>query len=337
MPMMEMFDRGIQLRMGQAHVKRWVDDILPLVSDDVGPARRPRPHDPPGAAGRGAAHVRGVPAEGGRLREGRPQAVTAGPAARARWSWSPAPRAASAAPPRWPSPPGQPGWCCRPGRRSRCEAAAEECRAAGRRRRHGGGRRRRRDRRGAGPGRGARAVRPGRRLGAHRSGGGVRPVRGRAVRDVPPGTRHRGARDGARGPGRPRPVPLAGPRHPGAHRFAAGRDRDAVHEQLRHGQVGRPRARPGARDRDPRRTRTSMSAWCRPAASTPRSTGSGGELRRPGRATAAAGGPAGEGRPGDRAVPGRPPAAAERGSRQPGARGPGSPWRRGCSTSWSAR
>jgi threonine dehydrogenase-like Zn-dependent dehydrogenase len=37
MPLMEMFDRGIQLRMGQAHVKRWVDDILPLVLDDADP------------------------------------------------------------------------------------------------------------------------------------------------------------------------------------------------------------------------------------------------------------------------------------------------------------
>ena len=37
LPMMEMFDRGIQLRMGQAHVKRWVDEILPLVSDDSDP------------------------------------------------------------------------------------------------------------------------------------------------------------------------------------------------------------------------------------------------------------------------------------------------------------
>jgi threonine dehydrogenase-like Zn-dependent dehydrogenase len=37
MPMMEMFDRGIQLRMGQAHVKRWVDDILPLVTDSSDP------------------------------------------------------------------------------------------------------------------------------------------------------------------------------------------------------------------------------------------------------------------------------------------------------------
>ena len=37
MPMMEMFDRGITLRMGQAHVKRWVDDILPLLSDPADP------------------------------------------------------------------------------------------------------------------------------------------------------------------------------------------------------------------------------------------------------------------------------------------------------------
>ncbi len=37
MPMMEMFDRGVQLRMGQAHVKRWVDDILPIVLDDQDP------------------------------------------------------------------------------------------------------------------------------------------------------------------------------------------------------------------------------------------------------------------------------------------------------------
>jgi threonine dehydrogenase-like Zn-dependent dehydrogenase len=37
LPMMEMFDRGIQLRMGQCHVKRWIDDILPLVLDDADP------------------------------------------------------------------------------------------------------------------------------------------------------------------------------------------------------------------------------------------------------------------------------------------------------------
>ncbi|SHF70997.1 Threonine dehydrogenase [Jatrophihabitans endophyticus] len=37
LPMMEMFDRGIQLRMGQAHVRRWSDDILPLVTDPSDP------------------------------------------------------------------------------------------------------------------------------------------------------------------------------------------------------------------------------------------------------------------------------------------------------------
>jgi threonine dehydrogenase-like Zn-dependent dehydrogenase len=37
MPMMEMFDRGITIRMGQCHVKRWIDDILPLVLDPSDP------------------------------------------------------------------------------------------------------------------------------------------------------------------------------------------------------------------------------------------------------------------------------------------------------------
>jgi threonine dehydrogenase-like Zn-dependent dehydrogenase len=37
MPMMEMFDRGITIRMGQCHVKRWVDDILPLLTDSSDP------------------------------------------------------------------------------------------------------------------------------------------------------------------------------------------------------------------------------------------------------------------------------------------------------------
>jgi threonine dehydrogenase-like Zn-dependent dehydrogenase len=33
MPMLTMFDKQIQLRMGQANVKRWVDDIMPLLMD----------------------------------------------------------------------------------------------------------------------------------------------------------------------------------------------------------------------------------------------------------------------------------------------------------------
>ena len=37
LPLMEMFDRGITMRMGQCHVKRWIDDILPAVMDDSDP------------------------------------------------------------------------------------------------------------------------------------------------------------------------------------------------------------------------------------------------------------------------------------------------------------
>ncbi len=33
MPMLRMFDKQIQLRMGQANVHRWVPDILPLLTD----------------------------------------------------------------------------------------------------------------------------------------------------------------------------------------------------------------------------------------------------------------------------------------------------------------
>jgi threonine dehydrogenase-like Zn-dependent dehydrogenase len=33
LPMLQMFDKQIQLRMGQANVKKWVDDILPLLDD----------------------------------------------------------------------------------------------------------------------------------------------------------------------------------------------------------------------------------------------------------------------------------------------------------------
>ncbi|HWB72196.1 MAG TPA: zinc-dependent alcohol dehydrogenase [Egibacteraceae bacterium] len=33
LPMMDLFDKGVQIRMGQAHVRRWVGDILPLLVD----------------------------------------------------------------------------------------------------------------------------------------------------------------------------------------------------------------------------------------------------------------------------------------------------------------
>ncbi len=37
MPMLTLFDKQIQVRMGQANVKRWVDDIMPLLVDDADP------------------------------------------------------------------------------------------------------------------------------------------------------------------------------------------------------------------------------------------------------------------------------------------------------------
>ena len=37
MPLFTLFDKQISLRMGQANVKRWIDDILPLVSGDDDP------------------------------------------------------------------------------------------------------------------------------------------------------------------------------------------------------------------------------------------------------------------------------------------------------------
>jgi threonine dehydrogenase-like Zn-dependent dehydrogenase len=37
LPMMDLFDKQIQLRMGQANVRRWVDELLPLVSGDEDP------------------------------------------------------------------------------------------------------------------------------------------------------------------------------------------------------------------------------------------------------------------------------------------------------------
>lgn len=47
MPLLTMFDKQVQLRMGQANVKRWVDDILPLLTDD----------DPLGVDGFATHHV----------------------------------------------------------------------------------------------------------------------------------------------------------------------------------------------------------------------------------------------------------------------------------------
>jgi threonine dehydrogenase-like Zn-dependent dehydrogenase len=37
MPLIQMFDKQLTMRMGQANVRRWVDDILPLLTGDGDP------------------------------------------------------------------------------------------------------------------------------------------------------------------------------------------------------------------------------------------------------------------------------------------------------------
>ena len=37
MPMLTMFDKQLQVRMGQANVKKWTEDIMPLLTDESDP------------------------------------------------------------------------------------------------------------------------------------------------------------------------------------------------------------------------------------------------------------------------------------------------------------
>ena len=37
MPLIQMFDKQITMRMGQANVRRWIDDLMPLVTADEDP------------------------------------------------------------------------------------------------------------------------------------------------------------------------------------------------------------------------------------------------------------------------------------------------------------
>ena len=34
LPMMDLFDKGLTLRMGQCHVKQWTDELLDLLAQD---------------------------------------------------------------------------------------------------------------------------------------------------------------------------------------------------------------------------------------------------------------------------------------------------------------
>jgi threonine dehydrogenase-like Zn-dependent dehydrogenase len=40
LPMLTLFDKQVTLRMGQANVKKWVDDIMPLLTEDDPLGRR---------------------------------------------------------------------------------------------------------------------------------------------------------------------------------------------------------------------------------------------------------------------------------------------------------
>ena len=75
MPMLTMFDKQIQLRMGQANVKRWVNDIMPLLKDDQDPLGTEELRDPPRSACPGTGGLRQLPDEGRRNDQGGLQAL----------------------------------------------------------------------------------------------------------------------------------------------------------------------------------------------------------------------------------------------------------------------
>jgi hypothetical protein len=74
MLMMSLFDKKIQLRMGQANVKRWIRDIMPFLTDDD-PAGRGRIRHSPAAARRCCGGVGDVPAQDRRRGQDHAQAV----------------------------------------------------------------------------------------------------------------------------------------------------------------------------------------------------------------------------------------------------------------------
>jgi threonine dehydrogenase-like Zn-dependent dehydrogenase len=74
MPMMSLFDKQIQLRMGQANMKRWRPDIMPfLTEDDPLGVDESATHRLP--LRRGPGGVRHFPAQGRRRGQGHAQAV----------------------------------------------------------------------------------------------------------------------------------------------------------------------------------------------------------------------------------------------------------------------
>ena len=76
MPMMDLFDKQMQLRMGQCNVKKWIDDILPLVEDSADPlgVLDLTTHAVPMADAPG--DVQDLPGEDRWLHQGRPQTLS---------------------------------------------------------------------------------------------------------------------------------------------------------------------------------------------------------------------------------------------------------------------
>ena len=78
LPLMRMFDKQIQLRMGQANVWRWVPDILPLLTDED-PFGVDELRHAPRAARAGGRRLRQLPREEGRHGQGPAEALIGSP------------------------------------------------------------------------------------------------------------------------------------------------------------------------------------------------------------------------------------------------------------------
>ena len=76
LPMLTLFDKQIQLRMGQANVKHWTDDIMPLLTRRLRPFGRRGPRHPQVAAGGGPPRLRDLPEEAGRRGQGLAEALS---------------------------------------------------------------------------------------------------------------------------------------------------------------------------------------------------------------------------------------------------------------------
>ena len=74
--MMELFDKGLTIRMGQCHVRRWSDELLDIVrtDDDVLGLESLATHH--GSLEDAPDLYRDLPGEAGRVPQGRPAALS---------------------------------------------------------------------------------------------------------------------------------------------------------------------------------------------------------------------------------------------------------------------